>query len=83
MSSSSDRDTQRSHQKENFCTAEQKVFDCIFAIAREKKGKCSILLWTTSLTGATALRNKDTLTQLPNPPFFSLSTPLSVLHTSV
>lgn len=39
MSSSSDRDTQHSHQTENFCTAEQKVFDCIFAIARKKKRK--------------------------------------------
>lgn len=33
------RDTQHSHQKENFCTAEQKVFDCTFAIATKKKRK--------------------------------------------
>lgn len=37
MSGSSDRDTQHSHQTQNLCTAEQKVFDCIFAVARSEK----------------------------------------------
>lgn len=46
------------------------VYLLLLEIKNKKKwGDYSILLWTTSLTGATALRNKDT----PSPPPFFLS----------